>query len=490
MGFDGAIPFVTSPGIKPLAEAIAYRVLKALSSVVYEESFAAANRLLWTDLLLGGFPEVQPMTHWQWLTSIKNGRRRKALIKAYHELEELGWVLPEYARYISPFVKGENLNWFGFEGAGADCRLARYVARLIQAPHDYTHVIAGPCLKPILYALKERWHSDNWIYYASSTPEKLDHWLRRNAHAVSYFWSDYSSFDATYSRHAWEMLEGIYRRVLGAQADDLFWEVLGIWRCPHGKAKCKKENRSLWYKAEYCNASGRDDTGLANALFNGLALSLSIAAALAGKKVADLVEEDLLRARELTNIAVVGDDSLVCCSYDVKPIEGAIVENLESFGLCVKAQSSYDLVDVTFLGCMPYLVAGQLYWGPTFGRRMFKAFWQRDHSMHLAAWTRGVAEQMRMFQCVPVMCEIAEKVVQLLDKQLVTEVADPNKPFQTRAEPTPRWDASTVDWLCRRYKWLTPQAIYRDLDVVDSIVRLPAVMRSEFFDIAAAADDL
>lgn len=456
--------------------------------MVEPRSYETATKLLLNPVLLGDFPDVAPMTTWEWLQSMRCGRRRRALVRAWHQLQERGERHHDFG-VITPFVKTENLPWFGVKDGLVDIESFEYVPRLIQAPHDETHIVAGPYLKPLTLALKRRWHCDNWIFYASTTPETLDAWLNANSHCASYFWSDYTAFDSTYSKHSWWLLEGFYR-VVYPDAPREFWEVLDVWRSPRGKAKMRKEGVELWYRSEEMNASGRDDTALANALLNGLVLALSFAAALAGKAVSDLDHADVVRVSGMVRIAVVGDDSLVCCDFAVRPFVPAIEQNIQSFGLVVKAECSVDLWDVTFLGSMPYLVAGKFYWGPTLGRRLYKAFWQADPMGHLPAWTKGVALQLSMFRHVPFLVELADRVLSLLQRHAGVAVYDENKPYQTRVVPTPHWDNSTVEWLCHRYHRLTPGMLVQDLQVVAAIQRLPCVIHSDVFNACVVQDDL
>lgn len=487
VGFDGSIPFVTSLGLQPLAEAVQYRIFKAFPAVVDRRSFENTTALMGHQTLLGGFPQVEPWDTWRWLSSMKCSRRRKILIKAWHAMKDRGSRHRLFAR-ISPFVKTENLPWFAIIDGMCVPEAVRYVARLIQAPHDETHIIAGPYLKPLTLALKERWDYRNWIFYASATPEKLDSWLRANSHRQSFFWSDYSAFDATWTKHSWAMIEDFYRRVF-PDAEELR-EVLDVWRCPEGVAHCRKEGAKLWYRSDEANASGRDDTALANALFNGLALAMAITAAYFGLEVHQVTETMLAIVSQLCNIAIVGDDSLVCCDFDATKLKEVIQENLQSFGLVVKAECSLNLWDVTFLGCMPYDTDQGLFWGPTIGRRMYKAFWQSDPKGHLPAWTKGVAKQLALHKHVPVVSDLAERVLQLLDGQPATDLFDENKPYHSRSEATVKWSMRTLEWMCRRYPGLSPGMVTRDCEVIRGIARLPAVMHSETFLVCVAQDDL
>jgi hypothetical protein len=471
-----------------MAEAILYRVFKDIPRRVADGSFEAAQGLL--DLLIPGFAALgDPMETWAWLMSFRDCRRRKALVKAYKQRLERGHEDDRIA-YISPFAKVENLASFGVLNGEAHYDSARYVARLIQAPHDETHIIAGPYLKPLVHRLKTIWNEENWIFYASVAPKKLDHWLRRNKDARSWYWSDYSAFDATYSSQAWDLVESLYRRIYPSAPLD-FWRVLEIWKQPHGKYKSRKEKIWIEYFANVCNASGRDDTALANALINGIVLSISFACALCGVSIVEVEARHIHYASQLVDIAVVGDDSLVACSLDITPYKKDIEKNIRSFGLIVKAESSHNLCDVTFLGMMPYPVRGQFHWGPTIGRRIYKAFWQCEPKGHLPAWTLGVARQLVQYRNVPILHELSAKIVDLLKGHKETAATKSEYSVWTLIdEKMPLWDDTTLDWICRRYPLLTPAMMKEDLRTIGSITRLPAVVHLWTAEVTVAVDDL
>lgn len=434
------------------------------------------------------------MTTWEWICTMPS-RRRKALVRALKLYEERGEFHKNFA-FIQAFVKSEKLPYFAVrEGVYAQ-PFAEYVARLIQAPHDETHLIAGPFLKPLMERLKDTWSYRNWLFYASVAPEKLDAWLNINSDCSSWFWSDYSSFDATYSPEAWQMIESFYAEIYPFAPPE-FWKVLDVWRKPQGKIHVRRDDAKITYNAPVMNASGRDDTALANALLNGICLALSIAAALAGKDLLDLDHSDVARVHEVCSIAVVGDDSLVGFRCDVGPMVGAINANLEQFGLVVKSAHSDWLGDVTFLGQMPYPVrigTGVVYyWGPTLGRRLYKAYWQEEPIGNLPAWTLGVAKQLSLYRHVPVLWEMADQIVRLLPHGKVTAFKhDPNRVWASRTRITPFYDDTTLGWLARRYgdEGLTPALIREDIKVLRTVCRLPAVVRLHTTEAALLVDDM
>jgi hypothetical protein len=508
VGIDGAIPFVSSVGVRPLAEAVCYRIFKQIAREVEAGSFEACTVL--SEILLrseaGSFLEQgEPMTIHEWLRSLKVASRRKILTQVAKEMLDRGHTHHDVG-YIQAFVKSELLPYFGQGPLGPDYTSVRYVARLIQAPHDETHVIAGPYLKPLVDRLKKIWNHDNWLFYASVCPKKLDQWLARVRHATSWYWSDYSAFDATYSPEAWKMLEGFYK-IIYPEAAIEFHRVLDIWRQPRGKCKVRADDAVLEYEADVCNASGRDDTGLANALLNGLVLGCSFAAALAGKPVSELHYQDVLRVQSLVDIAIVGDDSLVACAFDVMPYMSAIEVNIKSFGLIVKANGSHWIGDVTFLGMMPYSVGGSLHWGPTIGRRIFKAFWQREPIGNLPAWTRGVAKQLMLYRNVPILYDLAVQVDKLLSAHAVTPLSGQCEEeakwsmsplyssysvWSMIEEEQPQYTQETLEWVCARYAkaGLTLECIHHDLGVIKTISRLPAMVRLQTATACLEMDEL
>lgn len=521
VALDGAHPKVTAAGIRALVNAILYRVFKALPEDRHVNSscFDTAIALAHSPALLGDFlrPDGIPMSVSAWIRSLSVSRRRRALLRALKLLEQRGRESDDF-EFIKPFVKTELLSAFSAKSgflqtndfslvaddsaaaamARGDARPpvphAEDVPRLIQAPEDETHLIAGPYLKPLVSRLKEQWGPENWIFYGSVGPDKLNRWLRRIAGCQSFFWSDYTAFDATFSPDTWRMIEGFYRCIY-PDAPLEFWRVMDIWRTPRGKVKLRKEGVTVWYKAKVCNCSGRDDTALANALFNGLALSLSFAAALSGKDVPQLDEADVLNASLKIKISIVGDDSLVGCDFDVEPFVDAILRNLRSFGLVVKAEHSNELCDVTYLGQMPYLVNGKHFWGPTIGRCMYKLFWMREKEQGFSpsSWSRGVAQAFANYRHVPLLLELCQRVDRLLYGHAVLkeQVDLENQTWKIRPSGMPNWDLSTIDWLCMRYRGtgLSRELFKVDLATIETIDRLPAVVRLECLECILKSDD-
>lgn len=442
------------------------------------------------DVLLGlaFFQTGQPMERRQYLLSITNSRRRKDLTRAAYDYDNQG--LSERYEKFNAIAKFEHMPYFK-QGDELDPEGKTYVCRLVNAPHDQTHVVAAPYLKPIIYRLKQAWNVNNWIFYGSVSPTVLDQWASRVRNCSSFFMGDYTAFDATFTDYVWDMLESFYDQIYPDAPMD-FWKVMAAWRKPQGSVRLRKEGIKLKYQAGTCNASGRDDTALANALFNGLALAISLASAMTGKTIERLNLADLIAVSHMVMVSVVGDDSLVC-GENLERSSQKIVENLTRFGLEVKAQLAQRFDDVTYLGMMPYQTGGQYYWGPTLGRRLYKAYWQATPDGNLPAWTKGVAEQMSLFRHVPILSDMAVRVLDLLQGQKITkQSADENRMWHYRETATPSYDESTIVALCSRYEavGVTLDGVRRDLERVKLINRLPCVLYSETLEKIIRVDDL
>jgi len=491
MALGGAYPFVSSGGIRVLAEAILYRPFKLFSASHNEQAFAALNRILFSPLLLGGIHEVERMGDEEYITSVPSKVRRNALKRAGVARRLRGANHPNYTK-VNPFGKTEKLPHFA-QADEPTWRGLMYIPRLIQATHDETHLDTGPYFKPAVAHLKEVWGSYNWIFYGSASPDVLDEWINRHSDCKSFYCGDLSAFDATWTDFAFDTLESVYRRLFPG-IGQWFWELLRAWRRPRSVRKCMKQHDAtawLKYAADCCLASGRDDTALANALLNGLALAMSFAAALANVDVSEVTQAHMLHAKELCAISVVGDDSLVCCRFDVESYVPAIESSMRAFGLVAKSQATRELSQVTYLGGMPYKAAGRYYWGPTIGRRFYKAFWQTEPKGNLPAWLHGVSRQLLTASHVPILHDAALRTCQLLEGYKSTIVEDPYSQWQSFGQ-RPAYDETTMDWLVQRYSrhGLTRNMLEADIRTIGLVQRLPACLHLPAVTIMTMADDL
>lgn len=490
VAINGCYPYCTTPSGWAMHLAITYRIFREIDRDTPDPKvFEKAHDLV--DELFGSFLDRRdaPMTMRDWFATL-NGRRKKILMKAHEKRLLRGCDHPKYG-IIGAFVKWEHLN--GFSQCvdtfipGWDVRT---VPRLIQPPHDETHLDAGPYLKPLIKQLKAAWHVNNMIFYGSTAPEVLDEWLNKIAAMRSFFWADFAAFDATFTALVWKFIESLYERIYAGRPEAL-WKALNVWRQPIGKAWSRKDDVAFNWKSPVCNASGRDDTALANAILNGTVLSLSICAAINKVEVEDLTPAMLSSMRSTTRISVVGDDSLVGFDFDIDPFAAAIERNIRRFGLSVKAQHSTELMDVTYLAMFPLPVKGKgWYWAPTIGRRLYKAFWKKEEDGNGPAWCRGVAQQLALCRHVPILYELAIHVDELLVGGKITrEVVDENRIWAARATQTPDYDETTVNALCKRYSVTTAQ-VFEDIRRIKSIKSLPAVAHLVVPMKACMLDDL
>jgi DNA-directed RNA polymerase subunit RPC12/RpoP len=490
VAINGCYPYCTTPSGWALHLAITYRIFREIDRDQPDPRvFSKAHDL--SDELFGSFLNRRnaPMTMDEWFATLK-GRRKKILMKAHEKRILRGYDHPKYG-IIGAFVKWEHLNDF------AQCVDSfipgwdvRTVPRLIQPPHDETHLDAGPYLKPLIQRLKAAWHVNNMIFYGSTAPEVLDQWLNKIAVMRSFFWADFSAFDATFTALVWRFIESLYERIYDGKPEAL-WKALNVWRQPIGKAWSRKDDVAFTWKSPVCNASGRDDTALANAILNGTVLSLSICAAINSVEVEDLTPAMISSMRSTTRISVVGDDSLVGFDFDIHPYADAIERNIRRFGLSVKAQHSTELMDVTYLAMFPLPVKGEgWFWAPTIGRRLYKAFWKKEEDGNGPAWCRGVAQQLALCRHVPILYEMAIQVDELLVGGKITrEVVDEYRTWAARIEQTPHYDATTVNALCKRYSVTTAQ-VFEDIRRIKSIKSLPAVAHLVVPMKACMLDDL
>jgi hypothetical protein len=378
------------------------------------------------------------------------------------------------------------------------------VDRLIQGPDDVTHCIAGPWLKPLVKKLKQLWGPSSMIHYGSCKPDSLRTFLRERLVADSgfFFWSDFSMFDCTHSADSWAFMERLYKRA-GIDEPD-FWKVMDAWRQPSGLIGPFK------YKANIMNASGRDDTSLANGVLNGFCSFLSAAAAWLQKDVLALTKADLHTVSGLLSLSVCGDDSIgrlpSLTASESEAFAFAFRKNVAMFGFEAKLGYSDRLVDAVYLGHRPLPVAGQWLWGKTIGRATYKMGWLVDDgSRDPLAHITGVADMhVRCSKHVPVLYDLASKIVELRQGAKRTPyVYDPNKPWQEPDESGAMYDDATLKAVAEAYTTRpccgTPAAVDQEVTVADvkslisairGIKRLPCVLDHWLWKRMVAADDL
>lgn len=406
-------------------------------------------------------PEI--MSDEDWIRSMP-ANRQAPLREALHIWKMSGWD-KKYSKFRS-FIKLELLPQFE-KTADGFLPLRSIVARLINAPHDVTHAIAGPMLKPYAHWLKAQWHADAPIFYGSVDPQTLRRWLVRGTARGPrlVFWSDYSMFDSSHNSDTWSLIEGLYAHLLSdsTRGED-FKKVLEAWRRPCGFLG------NLKYTGRVMNASGRDDTAFANALLNGIAMFLSVAAAWCQVPLQDLSPAHCESVLEDLLLSVVGDDALGF----LPPVSAERAEmfaadcraNLAAFGLSAKFYTSHRFEDAVYLGHRPLLVNGEWYWSRTLGRCLYKLGYQVGLSHHPEAHFAGIAKMhMTCASHTPVLSDICRLWLAAHPGCKVNLPSpDPNKPWEQMGTFGPgRYADDTLECLARAYS-VAPEDGRDDLD--------------------------
>ena len=432
IGVSGCYPMVTRKGPYSRMQALIGRAFlkKPKSSPAAWKVMEKFKHLLLPKGALDG----DKMTVEDWISSMP-ARRRRALERAYVEYINDGGLRDKDLSF-SAFVKQELLASYEKFDWGDAKPLAESIARMIMAPKDKAHIVAGPIIKPKLERLKRHWSPENWLFYGATTPEKLQGWLDSSIAGcedgdVFAFWCDYSMFDCTHSVESMRLVESFYSEML---TDPEFARLINAWRAPRGRMGEMK------YAADVMLASGRDDTSLMNALLNGLVMGLCVAAAVAGVELEDLQPEHVLFAKAYIRISICGDDTLGFLPKHLWPdrarIMSAIERNISRFGLVTKLDCTCYLGSAVYLGMRPYNVptpTGRRWlWGRTVGRAAFKFGWMLDLSKgDAAAWATGVADSVvRTQPYVPILSDLARQTLKLREGARRTPVvADENKPW-------------------------------------------------------------
>jgi len=449
----------------------------------------------WLDqfvpILLPDF-QAPSMEFEEWLAGMP-GRRRRPLTKAHLEYLATGWK-KRYARFKA-FLKTELLPDFDKHKEVAEVLdLFEMLDRLIQGPHDVTHVIAGPKLRPLLHRLKEIWGPDGSIFYGSCGPESLYKWLQRLVEEPGlFFWCDYSMFDNTHSDDSWDFMERLYRR--GCEHDADFWRVMRAWRKPRGSIG------PFTYKARTMNASGRDDTALANGVLNGMVMTVSVAAAYLGVDLLSLTPAMLSSVLPMIKLSVCGDDTLGCVPiFDEdkrQNFQRDVCASVARFGFKAKMGTSYRLFDCVYLGCRPYPTEKGWFWGKTIGRSTYKMGWSVLEEADLAARHLGICDMHRLCSShVPVLSDLAKTTLRCRKGAKRTPVLlDPDKPWQWTQKSGVSYDEVTLAYLSDGYTGcgageVTVQGLEILIKKISEIPAIPYVLDDPTWRAMVWADEI
>lgn len=494
--FTHALAGIGISGCRPMVSAkTAFTAAKALCGRVYRlpkdrewgrGPFPGVWEKAWefVELLLPDFRSSR-MSDSDWLMSMR-GRRKRALTTAMKEYRSGGWRA-HYSKFSS-FVKLEMLP--GFSKTGEIGRLESMVDRLIQGPADATHCIAGPWLKPLIHRLKELWTPRFPIFYGSTGPDALDEFLQRSLvdSAHQYFWCDFSMFDNTHSDASWRFMERLYARA--GIADPDFWRVMDVWKSPSGKIG------PLRYTSRVMNASGRDDTSLANGILNGFATFLSACAAWLRKDVMCLSLSDVTSCMPFIRLSVCGDDSIGSLpnisEERMSDFASRMSHNISLFGFEAKLEHSSEIHRAVYLGMRPYPVAGHWYWGRTIGRAAYKMGWvMLSSATDIMAHITGVCDMYsKMFRHVPILYDLAAKVVECRAGAKSTPFQDdPDRPWARFSLNAPKYDRSTIEYVAKVYD-TSPSEVLTLVDLIRSVNQLPCVIDSPLLRKMVVFDDL
>ncbi len=449
----GAIPWVPSRSLYNRLNAIFFRVMRRLPYLPQPGIWEFAWRAIAPEVLRGylsllSFMRPQPWE--QWFAERPSERKQPMLdAKLLYDQQGLTQKMAEF----HAFLKDENM----FCASKTDFGLADFddgVARLIQGPHDVTHVIGGPNTVQALKNLKATWTWQDSLYYASDTPIHLDEWLQLATciHAeLTVFWCDYTMFDSSFSPPAWDFVEKLYGPLL---QDADFRRVLKMWRMPFGKC-----GNDIKYQGGTMNASGRDDTAFANGVLNGVAMFASATAAWYDVPVVALSTELLRKFAGIAKIAVCGDDSLGFLPFLPPARRSAFLDrlrvNIALFGFSAKAFASNRIQDAVFLGHRPLRVAGRWFWTRTVGRALFKLGWQSQPKGDAAAHMTGVMDMHVICSPhVPILADIAAAwCAAHAGLKRTPPKLDPHKPWEwmTRGLSLPHYDGDTLRDMAAAY---------------------------------------
>lgn len=486
----GAAPFVTSANSANAVKAVLCRVFRQPRYQPREEVW---NKLaVLADLLLPGFCEpVEELTYEEYIAAAEP-RRRKALRRALQLLLEHGWL--DAYEWFSSFLKGEKLPYFSVD-YGFAAPLEAMVDRLIQGPHDATHLIAGTKLKPLTARLKQCWSWRAPVFYASCSVDQLNLWFNEHYRRGKYgIMCDYSMFDNSHSEYSWAWVEGLYRRA-GFFTDPLFEKVMNAWRSPKGRMTGL--GWLVEYRAYVMNASGRDDTALANALLNGAVMFLSLAGLYCGKETVDLTKEDLLRTMQVAKVSVCGDDSLVLVDYLPAPVDQfreALSRRLGEFGFDAagdKMKVSDDPFQMVYLAMRPYPSAGKWFFAKTIARALWKFGWRFDfQSGSQTAWMAGNCVQVLKTQAiVPILSDVAQRYLDLHGSQPVNlRPLDPHRPWQWGVE-TPKYDDEVLQYIADGYGVYLSE-VRALIAQIREIHQFPWVLDHPVLDVMISSDEL
>jgi hypothetical protein len=487
MGVAGAYPIASAVCEYNAVKAVACRVFRLPRHTPRPEAFPFLRSLV--PLLIPGFlAPVTPLSFDEWVVGLPT-KRKIALRSALTEYQRTGW-LKDHEKFAS-FIKTEKL--FGARKVdGYQEPAEELVDRLIQAPHDLTHSLAGPFLKVLGARLKSSWGDVRGpIFYAAQTLDRIQEWYDQAARTWALA-ADITLFDNSHSRESWAVLEELYA-LCGSSMIHEFSRIMDAWRAPRGRVSGK--TWSVRYQARVMNASGRDDTSLSNTFLNGMCTYIAACSAFLDIPVLELTRADVHGCLSQIQIAVAGDDSLGFLPYPgrsgVPQFRRMFSAGLAHFGFdCAgdKLVVSADHDDVAFLGMRRYRVNGRWLLGKTVGRALFKVGYRVSGmggflDSDAIAWANGVAHMdLYCSAYIPIISDIARRILKIreLERTPLTRPAwRPEDllytPWNIRDSPSPPYDSETIAHFCKVYE-CTVAELNDLLEVISRVACLPCVL--------------
>lgn len=488
LAIDGAIPAVLANTRYNCLKVLVGRVFRVPKNRPSERAFQLARSCI--SVLMCGFTDpLEPMSVEDWIESMPS--RRRAALRLAHALYLRDGLQKKYLRF-SAFAKTEKLPSFAKSGDGfVSCETAGCIERLIQGPHDVTHIVMGPKLKPLISRLKTIWHEAAPIFYGSRSRSDIDAWLERNHEFVSSgvcVACDYSMYDNCHSDLSWDLLEEIYQACGFVDSDAR--KVLLAWRKPQGKMS--GNGWTIKYQAATMNASGRDDTALANGVLNGIAMFISITAVIVNKRVSDVDAGDVCRCINLIRISVTGDDSFgFVLQAPVARLIADTPRNIAEFGFEAKLCCPETIFEQIYLGMRRYPTNGRWYLGRTIGRALYKVgFKSAPFGKSLGAWMAGECQAICLTEAhVPILSDFAAAYLRWWGSRPVTPfVPDPNRPWTT-GERRPAYDQSTLEYVAQGYG-VTVGLVEACIAEIRAIEQFPCVLSSPLLGRMVTVDEL
>jgi len=302
--------------------------------------------------------------------------------------------------------------------------------RVICNPDAWSQLVLGPFLKQLTEELHTYWHIDAPLtYFGGLPPGQAKRWIKKCVHGYTRFnpkytvalENDFSKFDSTYNRDAFNFIKQCYIYWGVDFNNELIDHVFEEWMRPKGQFRS-----GLKVSGPIMNASGRSDTALMNALINGLVQITSYCMAEQGvDDIISLNHERTTFTLSYIKIAVLGDDSLTFYSY-FPGIDKEVGDMVAKFGFEARDMKvHFSPEKMVFLANRIYPVIDKdgnkdIMWGPTM-RRLHKMGISEQIQPNPMSWLAQVTiASLITSDFVPYIGDIAKKQAQLLEGTKIT----------------------------------------------------------------------